>query len=62
VDLAVFGPGGPKKDIRFMTGEKERSEALSIPEARRGAEASTARRLHRAELHKRDGQKEPSGA
>jgi hypothetical protein len=62
VDLPFFGPGGPKKDIRFMSGEEERSEALSIPEARRGAEASTLRRLRRAELHKRDGQKEPSGA
>jgi len=36
VDLPVFGPGGPKKDIRFMTGEKERSQALSIPESPQG--------------------------
>jgi hypothetical protein len=55
VDLPVFGRGGPKKDIRFIAAKEERSEALSIPEARRGAEASTARLLlRRTELHKRD--------
>jgi hypothetical protein len=36
VDLPVFGPGGAKRDIRFMSGEKECSEALSIPKARKG--------------------------
>ena len=35
--MPVFGPGGPKNDVRFMSGEKERSEALSIPEASEGA-------------------------
>jgi len=46
---------GPKKDIRFMAGEKRRREALSIPEARegRGSEHG-AHVLRRAELHKRD--------
>ena len=43
LDLPLFRPGGPKKDIRFMAGENGCSEALSFPEARRGAE-----------LHKRD--------
>lgn len=54
LDLSVFGPGGPKKDIRFMAGENGRSEALSFPQPERGEEASTARTLRRAELHERD--------
>jgi hypothetical protein len=35
--FASFWPEcGQEKDIRFMAAKKERSEALSIPEAREG--------------------------
>src|ERR1700690_2122722 len=42
LDLPFFSPGRAKKRHSFHCCEFGRREALSIPEARRGAEASTA--------------------
>ena len=45
VDLPLFGPGRAKKRHSFHGWRMRRREALSIPEARRGVEASTARKF-----------------
>jgi len=60
--------GRPIKNIRFISGDgRSAGRRCQSPErsgARRGAEASTARfwGMRRAELTKRDWQKEPTGA
>jgi len=55
VDLPVFGPGGPKKDIRFMAGEGRAERGAVNPRSPKGRGSEHgAHGLRRAELHKRD--------
>jgi len=59
-EFAVFEPGRAKKRHSFHSCEFGRREALSTRSPKgRGSEHGV---LCRAELHKRDGQKEPNGA